>query len=171
MIITKAAEDDLLDFLCRKIPNRPDGNFGCGFPRVAVDAGRNSGEGDRRTFVFFGKLEAVPVARFQKLGFPVKPVPIHRARRMDDVLRRKPEPGSDFSLARLASVQGNARAKEFRTRRPVDGAVHAAATQKRTVRRIHDGIYRKRSDVSLDNFDINHKRLKGKLNKKSPHEN
>jgi hypothetical protein len=38
----------------------------------------------------------------------------------------------------------------------MDGTVHASATQERTIRRIHDGIDLKLSDVALDNFNLDH---------------
>jgi hypothetical protein len=81
---------------------------------------------------------------------------------MDHKLGRESEPGSNFRLARLAAVQGDARPQEFRTRRPMNGAIDTATTQQGAVRRIHDGIHRKLGDVALDNFNLNHKNLQEK---------
>ena len=87
-------------------------------------------------------------------------VQVRHAARPDKPARRKPEPGSNFRLAGLATVQGNACPQEFRTCRPVDGAIDTATTQKRTVCRIHNGIHRKLGNVALDNFNLNHNNLK-----------
>jgi predicted ArsR family transcriptional regulator len=81
---------------------------------------------------------------------------------MDDELGRESETRSDFRLARLATVQGNARPQEFRTRRPVNCPIDTAATQQGAVCRIHNGIHRKLGDVALDNFNLNHKNLQEK---------
>jgi hypothetical protein len=75
---------------------------------------------------------------------------------MDDELGRKLEPRSDFRLARFATVQGYAGSQKFRASRPVDGTVHASATQKGTVRRVHDGIDLQLRDVAPDNFNLDH---------------
>ena len=152
----EAAEDDFLDALHRVAADRLYRDLGRLFPGVAVDAGRNSGEGDRLAFAFFGKLEAAAVTRFQQGRFTMLAVPVDRSRSMDDVLRRKPEPGSDFRLARLAAVEGDAGTQEFRTCRPVDGAVDSATPKQGAVRRIHDCIDIQLRDVALDNFYLNH---------------
>jgi hypothetical protein len=76
---------------------------------------------------------------------------------MDHELRRQLEPGSNFRLTSLATVQGNACFQKFRPSRPMNRSIDTAATQQRTVRRIHDGIHRKLRDVPLHNFNLYHK--------------
>jgi hypothetical protein len=75
---------------------------------------------------------------------------------MDHKLRRQLEPWSNFRLARLAPVQGNAGPQEFGTRRPVDGAIDSAAPKEGAVRRINDSVDFQFRDIALDNFDFNH---------------
>ena len=105
---TEAAEDDFLYFLRSEIADRPHGNLGSVFPGVAIDAGGNSGEGDRLAIVLFSKGKAAFIARFEKLRFPMFTVTINRSRCMNHELRRQLEPGSDFRLSRLATSQRNA---------------------------------------------------------------
>ena len=69
------------------------------------------------------------------------------------------KPGGDFRLARLATVQGNACPQEFRTCRPMNGAIDTATTQQGAVCRVHNGIHRKLGNVALNNFNLDHRNL------------
>ena len=89
----EAAEDDLLDIPCGIFANCFHGNLGRLFPGVAINAGGDCGEGDSFTVVFFGKSEAVLVARLQKFGFTMQAITINRTRGMDYKLRRELKPG------------------------------------------------------------------------------
>ena len=86
-------------------------------------------------------------------------VAINRTRGMDYKLRRKLKPGSDFGLARFATVQRNARLQKFRTCLTMYRSIDNTATQQRAVRRIHDGIDFKLGNITLDNFNIDHENL------------
>ena len=68
-LCAEAAEDDLLDIPCGIFADRFHGNFGCLFPGIAINAGRDSGEGDSLAAILLGKSKAVFIARFQKSGF------------------------------------------------------------------------------------------------------
>ena len=125
----EAAENNLLDFLRRIISDRFHGDIGGSFPRVTIDACRNSGEGDCLTAVFFSQIETTLIARFQKLRFSMSTVLINRTRSMNHKLCRKSETWGDFRLACFATVQGNAGFQELRTCRPVNRPVDTAATQ------------------------------------------
>ena len=156
---TEAAEDDLLDFLRREVADRFHGNRGSSFPGVSIDARGNSGEGDRLASIFFSQVEATSVARLQKLRFTMQAILINRTRSMNDEPCRKLETRSDFSLSRLATVQGNTGPQEFRTSRPVNRPVDTATTQQRTIRRIHNRIDLQLGNVTLNNFNLDHRNL------------
>ena len=128
-LFAKAAEDNFLDFLRWEFADRFHSNFGSVFPGITIDAGRNSREGDRLAAVFFGKSEATFIARFQKRRFPMLTVTVNRSRSMDHELRRQLEPGSNFRLTSLATVQGNACFQKFRPSRPMNRSIDTAATQ------------------------------------------
>ena len=124
----EAAENDLLDFLCRKIPDSIYRNLSRFVPGIAVDASRNSGEGDRLAAVLFRKFKAAPVTRFQKGRLAMVAVAEYGARRMDDKFCRKPKPWRDFRLAGLATLERNTRLQQFGACRTMDGAIYSAAT-------------------------------------------
>ena len=56
----------------------------------------------------------------------------------------------DLGLACLAAVKHSAFRHEFRSRRAVDRAIHAATAEKRCIGGIHDGIDVQGGDVGLD---------------------
>jgi hypothetical protein len=114
-LCTEAAEDNLLNNLRREFANSFHGNFGCSLPRVAIDAGRNSGEGNSLTIILFGKIKTAFIARFQKFRFTMLTVTINRSRGMNHKLCRELKPGSDFGLTRLTTFQGNTCLQKFRT--------------------------------------------------------
>ena len=94
----EAAEDYLLHFLSRIILDHLHGNLGGSFPRVTINACRNSGEGNRLTSIRFSKIQAIFIARFQKCRFTMQAIPINRAWSVDNKLRRQPKPRGDFGL-------------------------------------------------------------------------
>ena len=158
----EAAENNLLDFFRRIVPDRFHGDIGGSFPRVAIDACRNSGEGDRLASIFFGQVEATSVAGFQKFRFAMLAILINRTRSMNHKLCRESETWGNFSLASFATVQGNAGLQELRACRTMNCPVDSAATQKRTIRRIHNGIDFQFGNIALDNFNFNHNNLQKK---------
>ena len=126
----ETAEDHLLDFFSRIILDRLHGNLGSGFPRVTINASRNSREGDRLTSIRLSKIQATFIARFLECRFTMQAIPINRTRSVDNKLCRQPESRSDFSLTRFASVQGDACLQKLRTRRPVNSSINTATSQK-----------------------------------------
>lgn len=157
--IPKATENDLFDVFCGELINSPDCNLGSSLPGVAINTCRNSGEGNRLAAIFLSQIETALVARFQKFGFTMQAIPINRTRSVNNKLCGESETRSDFGLTRLATIQGNAGPQELRTCRPVNCPIDTATTQKRTVRRIHNGIDLQLGDITLDNFSLYHKNL------------
>src|SRR5215472_2495073 len=74
-------------------------------------------------------------------------------RRMDYPAGLETEAGCDLGLPGGAAAELAAGFQQFRSRRPVDGAVHASASQEALVGGIDDDIYGELGDIPLDDLD------------------
>src|SRR5882762_8059822 len=74
-----------------------------------------------------------------------------RANGMNHMPRRQPITVGDFGVAGLAAMEGAAFGEKFGPGRAMDGAIDAAAQQRR-VRSVHDRVNAQRRDVGDDNF-------------------
>src|SRR5512138_912657 len=152
---TKGNKNDPLQF--RVAIQRSFGLFngdGTGLvQRIAVDAATDGGEGYGVETVFVGHGEGPLVAASEKLRLaPVATVP-DRANSVNDMPGRQPVPFGYLGVAGFTAVQLPACGQQFWFGSSVDGAIHYAATQQRTVGGIDNGVHRKFRDVSRDDFD------------------
>ncbi len=73
---------------------------------------------------------------------------------MDHMPRLQTIAAGDLGLAGIAAAERLAFAQQFRPRRAMDGAVHAAAAEQRAVGGIDDGIDLERGDVADHKLDM-----------------
>ena len=107
---------------------------------IAVHPGADAGKGDRSQAVVVGDFERTPVAGGEQRRLVRRPAVPHRARRVNDKLRRQAVAARDFCLPGFAAVQRAAFGQQLRPRRAMNRAVDPAATQERCVGGIDDGV-------------------------------
>ena len=73
---------------------------------------------------------------------------------MDDILCLQPVALCDLRFAGAAAMQGAALSKQLRSGCPVDGPIHATATQQTPIGRIHDAVTVQLGDVSLHYLNL-----------------
>lgn len=136
----------------------PAGQSGPEAVAAGHDARGDRGERDARRPEFVGDLQAVAVTGGEDLGLSLVAAFPHRTDRVDHV----PDPPSEAEggrrhrISRWAGTDGGTRLCQSRTRRPVDGAVHATAAHQRLVGRGHDGVGLLSGDVTLYDVDQRH---------------
>jgi len=106
--------------------------------------------------MFAGDLERAAIARGQETILAMAAAAPDRADGMNDKTRGQFVATGDFGIARDAAAKFAAFGQEFRPRRAMNCAVHAASTKKRGVGGIDDRINTKPSDILDDDFE--HKR-------------
>lgn len=94
-----------------------------------VNSGRDGGKSDGSQAVRLTNFDSVPVAGRQRLIFTLVAGIPDRSNRVDDMPRRQPIAGGDFSLAGLASAEGPAFGKKLRAGCAMDRSVDATAAQ------------------------------------------
>src|SRR5512133_218237 len=114
-----------------------------------VDARADGREGHTAAAVSLGQLEARPVAGGEGLVLTLLPAVPDRAHRMDDEAGRHAMAAGQLRLSRRAAPQAPAFLQQARSRRAVDGPVHAAAAQQVAVRGVDDGVHGEGGDVGL----------------------
>src|SRR4029078_122971 len=77
----------------------------------------------------------------------------HRTNGVDHVPCLKPIATRDLGRARLATAERPAFGEQFRSSRPMDCTIDAAAAEQRTVGGVHDGIDIERGDIGHENFE------------------
>src|SRR5262249_54519510 len=124
---------------------------------IAIDAGRDAGEGYALEPVARGEREARPGAAGARLGPALTGVAGDGAGRVDDVAARKAPGGRDHGLARgqraLPCADGLALLEDRRTAAAVYGSVHTAAAHQARVRGVHDRVDRFPRDVAADELE------------------
>ena len=99
------------------------------------------------------KRDGPAIARCQRGILTMAATMPYRADSVNHVPRRQPEPGSDLGVAGSAATERTARGQQLRPGRTMDGAVDAAATQQRAVRRIDDRIDSQRGNIGDDDLE------------------
>ena len=118
----------------------------------AIDPGRDQRKRDRLTVMGPGQFQRRPVAGSKLFRFPgaaALPLGPHR---MDHIFTGQTVSLRNLCAASLAAVKCPAFRQQLRPRRPVDAAVHTAASQQRVVGRVHNGIHLHFCDVVPDNL-------------------
>jgi hypothetical protein len=126
---------------------------GRAFGRKAIDAGGNRWKCDRGQAAGLSKRDGPAIARCQRGILTMAATMPYRADSVNHVPRRQPEPGSDLGVAGSAATERTARGQQLRPGRTMDGAVDAAATQQRAVRRIDDRIDSQRGNIGDDDLE------------------
>ncbi len=120
--------------------------------RIAVHSGADGRKGDRLQSVVGRNLQGVAIAGCKELVLPISaPVP-NGADCVYHVTRGQPMPTGDLGLPRRTSAEATAFFEQSGTGCAVDGPVHAAATQKGTVRGVDDRIHVQACDVACYDF-------------------
>src|SRR5437763_6826289 len=78
----------------------------------------------------------------------------HRADGVNHVLRRQIVAAGRLGIAGGAAAQPAALLQQTRTSRAVNGAIHSAATEQRTIGGVDDGIHREASDIAALGADF-----------------
>src|SRR6266581_3027543 len=127
MSVAEEHEAHELDGSNRRLSHSRDRDRSGELDRIAVDAGRDRGEGDRPAAELGCELERAPIARGEQLRLAVRsPVP-DGPNRVDDVLRLELPRTRRLRVARLAAADETALREQLRTCRTVDRSVDAAA--------------------------------------------
>src|SRR5205814_9940446 len=103
--------------------------------RIPEDAATDRGKGDGADAGRESELEAAPVAGSKQLRLAARPAVPDGADGVDHVLRRQQIAAGDLSVAGGAAAERSALAQQFRPRRAVDCAGHAAAAEQARIRR------------------------------------
>ena len=122
-----------------------------GLPQgIAVDTGRDGGEGDRSGANLVGHGQRVPVAGGERLGLALRPAVPDRPHGVDDEARRQVEPLGDHGLPWRALADGPAGCLQaLGPGGAMDGSVDAAAPHQPTVGRVDHGVHPLGGDVAL----------------------
>ena len=148
--------------------NGRHGNLRGQLDRIAVDPRADAWEGQRGETVLAGELDVAAIARGEKLGLALAAATPDRADRVNDVSRGEAIAPSDPRMPRGAPAEAATFLEQLRARRPVDGAVYAAAAQQRGVGRVDYGVHRERGDVGLDRAEARGRHLAAKLKEVIP---
>lgn len=116
--------------------------------RVAVNPGGNGGKGDAPRARGHRLFQGTPVGRGKERGFTVASAPPHRPHGVNDEAGRETKARRDFGVASGAAAKRPTRRQQFGTGRPVDRAIHAAASQQAVVRRVDNGVHLLAGDVA-----------------------
>ena len=73
---------------------------------------------------------------------------------MDDVTRGKTMALGELGFPGFASVEGSAFLQKLRSRRSMNGPVHATSAEQRLVGRVHDGVHFQFREVVHSNFQF-----------------
>src|ERR1700733_7073305 len=127
--------------------HRPDGDARSTIRRKAIDAGRYRRESQRSQPMRRGEVERGAIARRQEFVLTFAAAAPYRADGVNHILGRKPITAGHLGATGLAAAKRAAFRQQLRPGGAMDGAVDAAAPQQRSVRRIDDGVERKRCDI------------------------
>jgi hypothetical protein len=143
------------------VPHRGDGDHRRFFPGIPIDPGADVRKGKALKTLFGGNEDAFPVTGSQQGGLPGLAVLPNRAHGVDHPLAGEPVRAGEYRLSggtgpvgQPLSPSGNPPAlrQKFRSRRPVDGAVHAPAPQKPRIGGVYYHINRNFGNVPPDQF-------------------
>lgn len=123
------------------------------FDRKAIRARADRRESNGVDAVLFRQGKTFAVATGEKLVFAVVPAVPDRADGVDDPFRGQIITLGDFRLAGFAAVERAALFQQLRPGGAMDGAVHAAAAQERSVGGVDDGIDVLLGDVALEDCE------------------
>ena len=133
-----------------------DGNVCGALRREVIYAGADGGKCNGPRLMTFCEIEAEPVAGSKKVVFLVATSLPDRANGMKNPLRGKMKSRGRLGVARRATTQLSALRQQLGASGPVNGSVHAAAAEQRTVGCIHDRVNSKRCNVRLNCNQLRH---------------
>ena len=99
------------------------------------------------------QTKGIPVARGEKFRLSLISSPPDRARSVDYVGSREFVTPGDFCLTRRAAFQSAAFLEELWPRRPMNGSVHTASSEKSRIGGVYDGIHLATGNISLQKHD------------------
>jgi hypothetical protein len=122
---------------------------------IAENAGGDQRKCHRLAAMLLRQRKARPVAGGELFPLAVLTAVPHGADGVDHIFARQAVCAGDLGLASPAAAQRPALSEQFRPRRPVDAAIHAASAQQRFLRRVDDGVHTHFRDV-VSNDDKGH---------------
>lgn len=128
-------------------------NFHGQFGGVIVNPAADGGKRDGVDIFTAGEIQALAVTAGQQLRLTQITASPNRADRVIDTFDWQAEPGSGTHFAHRTATNLAAGFEQFRSRRTVDGAIHATATEEPLVGCIDDYIYMQPSDITEVYFD------------------
>lgn len=118
---------------------------------VTEDAGGDQRKCHRLAAVLLRQRKARPVAGGELFPLAVLTAVPHRTDGVDHIFARQAVRACDLGLAGPAAAQRPALLEQFRPRRPVDAAIHAATAQQGLLGRVDDGVHGHFRDVVANN--------------------
>ena len=99
--------------------------------RVTVNTGRDQWKSDCFASLFLCQLQRSAITGDQQFPFSMGTAVPNRADGVDHVFARQAVGLCDFRISRLAATKRFAFRKQFRTRSPVNAAIHSTAAEQR----------------------------------------
>ena len=152
----EAAEDDAGEAArtARCLQHGPDRDMGGARGGKPVDAGRDGGEGNRTQIMACSKVQRAPVTAGKRRILALLAAAPDGTDHMDHTFRGEIVTLCDPGLARRARAKRRAFRRQFRPRRSVNCAAHAAAGREVAIGGIDNGVNLQRRNVSVDDFDL-----------------
>jgi hypothetical protein len=152
------AEADQYHLLHRLIPFQKLFRLAHGNPRRTIHrktirAGADGWERHGLDTVLFDQRKTTPITTHQQIILAMLAVLPDRADGVNDLPGRKLVTSRDFGLTRPATAEREAFRQQFRTSRPMNGAIHAATAKQRRFGSIHDRLHAPLRDVADDDGD------------------
>ena len=137
-----------------EIPRRFERNLRGFFDRITVRATTDRRKRDRSDFIFQRKLQRIAVAICQSLRFVMFSAAPDRPHSVNHEANRQVIAAGDLRFAWLTTAERAAFGQQFGTGGTVNRPIDTATTEKRRIRRVHNGINLELRYVTAEDSDF-----------------